>query len=131
MRRLFERGWQTGHIQTLIGAELGAYAVMTLDLQYRLKDGLGVNQAAAYELAYASIWFAAVAGALLFLRLAGPASWLKTVVVLAILYPLFRGMADGKAIYAGSTENTLISLAVVGALALLASSVVRLRPPSP
>jgi hypothetical protein len=133
VRHLIQLGWQTGHVQTLIGAEVGAFAVMPLNLQYRLDQVFpDVSQDVIYEVAYAAIWFAAVVVAFLFLRLAGPSSWWKTVVALAILYPLFRGMTDGKAIYAGDNlPNTLISLTVVGALALLASSVVRLRRPGP
>jgi hypothetical protein len=131
VRHLIQQGWQTGHVQTLIGAEVGAFAIMTLNLQSRL-DFLDVSQDVIYELAYAAIWFAAVVVAFLFLRLAGPSSWWKTVVALALLYPLFRGMTDGKAIYAADNlPNTLVSLTVVGALALLASSVVRLRRPGP
>lgn len=130
-RRLLGKGWQTGHTQTLIGAELGAIAAMSLNLQYVLGQVfLSVQPSALYELAYALIWIAAIAGASIVLGLAGPPRWWRIVLALVLLFPLFRGFANNAAIYM-SPSNLLYSVVVVGILALVASSVVLVRRPQP
>jgi hypothetical protein len=125
-RALIERGWRTGHLQTLVGAELGAIAAMTLNFQ----STLSLAGDPTHEIAYVATWLFAVAGALLLLRLTGPRGWWKTVIVLVFLFPLFRGLASGSAIYAMDyLPDFLKSVLVVAILALVASSIPLLKRP--
>jgi hypothetical protein len=123
---LINRGWQTGHVQTLIGAELGAIGAMLLNLQYVFPRYLNIDQ----TFVYLAIWISAVSGAAVVLRLAGPPRWWRAVIALALMFPLFVGLAGSNAIYT-NFPNLLLSIIVVAILALAASSVVLLRRPGP
>jgi hypothetical protein len=127
-RRLIERGWRMGHIQTLIGAELGAIGVWSVRPDSLLGSIFQTDES-RHEGTFGVIWLAAVVGASLVLRLAGPTGWWKTVLALVLMYPLFRGFAFDIALYL--TPTNLIGIAILTAvIALIASSVVRLKRPT-
>ena len=128
-RRLMEGGWRTGHIQTLIGAELGAIGVWSVRPDSPLMSFFGTDEA-RHEAVFGVIWLAAVVGAALVLRVAGPVGWWKTVLALILMYPLFRGFAFDIALYL--TPTNLIGIAILtGIISLIASSVVLLKRPAP
>jgi hypothetical protein len=114
-RPLIVRGWQTGHVQTLIGALLGGLAAVAANLAQL------PNFPGDYNLIrYVAAWTLVVAGAAVALRLAGPARWWRTVVVLALLFPLFRFVPPD------SVPDAAVGVTI---LALVASTVPLLKRP--
>jgi hypothetical protein len=129
VQRLIERGWRTGHLQTLIGAELGGVGVWWLRLDYTIVANLGARQEQAEVVSTVAMWIAAVIGAGLVLRVAGPAGTRRSVIALLLLYPVFHGLARDS-LYPNGTNFVVISL-VVAMISLIAASVVRFKRPMP
>ncbi len=130
IRRLIDRGWQTGHIQTLIGAEIGALAIVALDLTDTLQKAVpGLEWEQAKYVEFAVTYAAAVVGAALFLRLAGPPGYRRTVIALALLFPVYLllGFVSPDA----NVQYFAITAIVAAVFALTASSLALLKRTQP
>jgi hypothetical protein len=126
-RRLLERGWLTGHVQTVIGAELGGIGVWLLRPVDGMGVGLGIDGDTANSLSTIPIWLAAIIGSAIVLRWAGPPGTRKSVAALALLYPVFFGLVKSS-LWPGFANLVVISLAIA-LIALTAATVVRLKRP--
>jgi hypothetical protein len=128
-RRLLERGWQTGHLQTLAGAELGAFAVWGTTLSAKINEwanSIGGSPLAT-PVTSLSIWMGAALGAWLVLHLTGPVGSRRIVVALILLYPVFHVFAKDS-LYPNPL-NYVLGATLIAVLALVAATVVRLRRP--
>jgi hypothetical protein len=114
-------------VQTVIGAEIGAIALWRSQPEVWLS---GIQSNEQRHVATVGVeWLAAVVGAILLLRLAGPTGWWKTAIALLLLFPLFLGLTvDNVGIYPNN-ENLIRLFGIVALVALIASTVVRLKRP--
>ena len=128
-RVLVERGWHTGHVQTLGGAELGGLGVWWLGVASAANDAVnGAYGGGAGLVAKTStIWIGAVIGAGVVLRLAGPPRSWRILIALVLLYPVFHGLARDS-LYL-EFKNVVVVAALIAVFALIAATVVRFKRP--
>ncbi len=127
-RQLIERGWRAGHVQTVIGAELGGIGLWCLRVDYTIYLYFHTSSEQSEVAGQIAIWIAAVVGAGLVLRLAGPPGTRRALIALILLYPVFHGLTRGS-LYPSLDHLVVIAL-VIALIALIAASVVRLRRPA-